>query len=273
MKSPRFSLLASMVGPLQETEEEMQDDLGNRMKEYEEVVDYPLTRRLPLIVRVDGKAFHTLTRDLERPFDSKFLHVMQRTAQDMCSKSQNCRLAYTQSDEISLLFVDYGTIYTDAWLKNRLQKIVSISASLATHYFRFNYTIEFGYHSATIPALFDARVFTLPPHEVQNYFIWRQQDCTRNSISALAQVHFGHKELQGKSGKQMQGMLLLEKGVNWNDLPIEHKRGVSILYKNQAWSIDREPPIFTQDRGYIDRHVYTEVTGCPHSGPRGKEIW
>jgi len=250
-----------MIGPLKE-EDMDKDELGNRMKEYENVLDLTLTRRLPLIIRLDGKAFHSLTRRMEKPFDPRFLEIMQIVAKYLCRNIQNCKLAYTYSDEISLLCIDYESIHTDAWFGNRLQKIVSVSAAMASVWFMKLYPVYFPDYIDPDP-LFDSRAFTLPPHEVCNYMIWRQQDCTRNSITALAQAHFSHKELQNKNSKQKQEMLLLERGVNWNDLPVENKRGTCIVYDHKLfnWVMDKDIPIFTQNRKYINEHVYTEVTG------------
>jgi tRNA(His) guanylyltransferase len=157
------------------------DTLGTRMKDnYENRFRYQLTRRIPVIIRVDGRAFHTLTQGCE-PFDLKFSKAMTDTAIYLCNEIQGVKCVYKQSDEISLLLVDYDLITTQAWFDYNLQKIVSISAALAS----VKFTELFGKF-----ATFDSRAFNIPIDEVCNYFIWRQKDWLRNSIEMLAQSHF-----------------------------------------------------------------------------------
>lgn len=266
------------------------DSLGDRMKGYENISRFYLTRRSPVIIRVDGKAFHTFTRGLKRPFDDILMSVMQETAKYLCKNISGCKLAYVQSDEISLLITDYDTIDTQAWFDNNLQKIVSVSASLAT--LAFNdfwsaavdceieaantapFTSDENNYIMTISdkrfkATFDSRAFIIPKDEVCNYFIWRQQDATRNSIQSLAQANFPHKELIGLNSSKLQDKLILEKSINWNDLPVPCKRGVCVYYERKSfptdnvgikmeqsgWMIDENIPIFTQNREYIERFV------------------
>ena len=206
------------------------DDLGNRMKrQYEDRTRYFLPRRTYTIIRIDGKAFHTLTRGMERPFDKSLMDMMDETAQYLCENIQGAQFAFIQSDEISLLLTDFEKITTDAWFDGNIQKIVSVSASLATA--KFNHLFS---EFVKIPdqplAMFDARVFTIPDHiEVENYFIWRQKDAVRNSISMHAQSLYSHKELEGKSQSDMQELIHL-KGQNWNDMPDGFKRGRLIQY-------------------------------------------
>lgn len=241
-------------------------DLDIRMKDYEKITDQKLIRRLPVIIRLDGRSFHTFTRGFRKPFDDILIDTMQQTALYMCQNVQNCVLAYTQSDEISLLLIDYKDFDTQPWFDNRIQKIVSTSAALATTFFeemfkenieRYGYinisdydmggtykdltdkeksdieymqrlwnALEFKYRG------FDSRCFNLSKDEVANYFFWRQQDCIRNSIQMVGQANFSHKELQNKSCDQIQDMLMEQKGINWNDLPTYQKRG-SCCIKNR----------------------------------------
>lgn len=223
----------------------MNDSLGDRMKEYEVVPDNYLVRRLPVIGRVDGKAFHTLTKGLEKPWDARFVACMQRTAAEVSKQLQGCQLVYVASDEISFLLTDYARAETEAWFGYRLQKMVSIAAAEASVIF----SQLFGQ-----PGLFDARFFNLPPHEVVNYFIWRQQDCTRNSVSTLAQAHYSHTELLGKNTREMHEMLH-KKSVNWNDLPVHLKRGACVV----DGFVDLQTPIFTADREYIAKRLKSEL--------------
>lgn len=272
------------------------DSLGDRMKEfYENRSKTYLTRRTPVIIRLDGKAFHSFTKGFKRPYDEVFHEAMNNTMKYLCANIQGCKLGYTQSDEITLLLTDYDTLTTDAWFGYGVQKMCSIAASMATlmfnRYFRdainkkFTGTIEDFDHFKTLSmardkgAMFDARCFNIPKEEVANCFIWRQQDATRNAIQMLGQTYFTHKELHGKSCSDIQDMLMLQKGINFNDMPAEFKRGVCCRRvdaykpkiaedrdsgidwntKRQAWYLDKEIPIFTQDRDYIDRWVFEQT--------------
>lgn len=252
------------------------DSLGDRMKNnYENRAKTYLVRRMPVIIRLDGKAFHSFTKGLKKPYDEIFHNTMNATMKYLCENIQGCKLGYTQSDEITLLLTDYDTLTTDAWFDNNVQKICSVSASMATmafnKYFALNYDQfeedlyeawntsddEFKYcdvlrrklHSA----MFDSRCFNIPVDEVTNCFIWREQDATRNAIQMLGQCHFSHKELHGKSCNDIQDMLMLQKGINFNDMPTEFKRGVCCRrYETGKWVLDKEIPIFTQDREYVE---------------------
>ena len=218
----------------------MKDALGDRMKDfYEDRTRFKLARRTNTIIRIDGKAFHTYTKGLKRPFDRGLMEDMNKTAEFLCQNIQGAKFAYVQSDEISILVTDYDDISTHAWFDANLQKMASIAASLATARFnqlRMSRSCSYGqldkdYIDEFKLAMFDARVFQIPyQEEVLNYFIWRQQDATRNSISSVAQAHFSDKELHGKKTNQMQDMLMLEKGINWNDFLPREKRG-SVIHK------------------------------------------
>lgn len=238
--------------------------IGNRMKAYERVNKDKLMRRTPVIIRLDGKAFHTWTKVLpyldvsleQSPFSHMMHDCMSTTAFELVSRIQNATISYTQSDEISILLNDWKGLKTDQWFDGNIQKIVSISASMATAY--FNNCMQ-AHNDAALdvdkqnlaPAFFDARVFNLPKEEVANYFVWRQQDATRNSINMLGQRYFSHKQLQGKNTDQVQEMLFKEHDVNWNDIPTWQKRG----YCANIAAFDNDIPIFTQDRDYIERHL------------------
>jgi tRNA(His) 5'-end guanylyltransferase len=230
------------------------------MKEYEYVERKYLTKRVPVIIRIDGKAFHTYTRGMDNPFDSNFHNTMIHTARYLCENIQGCMLAYTQSDEISLLLTDYKTIKTEPWFDYNVQKLTSVSASLATA--RFNSIIPVENNGL---AMFDSRVFNLPKDEVCNYFLWRQRDAERNSIQSLGQEYFSHKQLQGKSNSDVQDMLMLEMDVNWNELRTWKKRGSCVVKVERTinedrirttWVEDIETPIFSKDRDYINEYVF-----------------
>lgn len=239
------------------------DAFGNRMKAYEKAYKVSLPKRLPVIIRIDGKAFHTYTRGLKKPFDEGLAEAMSQTAKYLCENISGCKLAYYQSDEISLLITNNDKLTTEAWFDNGLQKIVSVSASMATAY--MNSLAWEGKPDKL--AMFDSRAFIVPEDEVANYFLWRQQDATKNSISMVAQANFSQKELNGLSGSQMQDKLMVEKDINWNNIDTWKKRGLCVVRKNiekvrgerNPWITDLEIPIFSQDRDYIGRLLKREL--------------
>lgn len=191
--------------------------LGERMKQYEAAARQILPPRTHAIIRVDGRAFHSYLRGCEKPFDHTFMEDMNAVSRALCKEISGAVFAYTQSDEISVLVSDMANENTQQWFGGVVQKMASVSASIATAHLC---------HLRDSLATFDARVFVIPSaHEVGNYFIWRQQDCVRNSILMTAQAHFSHKQLQGKNCDQMQEMLFQEKCVNWSDLPDSCKSG------------------------------------------------
>ena len=224
------------------------DNLGDRIKGYEDVNRIHLTRRMPMIIRVDGKAFHTLTRDIDKPFDDKFISAMLYTAKYLCEHVQNVKLAYVQSDEISLLLTDYDRLGTEAWFDKNLQKMVSVSAAIAT----LAFNKEIVKHYPDKEGVFDSRAFVAPKEEICNYFLWRQNDATRNSVQMLARAHFSHKSLHELNNSQIQDKLMLEKSINWNDVPTHKKRGACVRKTEEGWKVDLEAPIFSKDRGYIN---------------------
>ena len=229
-----------------------ESSLGNRMKEYERASEVRLTRRLPMIVRLDGRAFHSWTKKsgCVRPFDHDLMAMMAGLAKYLCEEIGGAVLGYTQSDEVSILVRDDQTIDAQAWFDKRLQKVVSLAAALATYWFNANNA--FG---RKFPAFFDARAFNLPEGEVRNYFVWRQEDATTNSLSMLAQSLYAHGELQGKKWSDLQEMCW-KKGRNWNDLETAEKRGVCVYKQDvvvngkcgpvarRKFVLDREIPIF-----------------------------
>lgn len=222
----------------------MKDALGDRMKDfYEDRFRIKLPRRSNVIMRIDGKAFHTYTKGLNRPFDVALMEDMDETTKYLCENIQGAKIGYVQSDEISILITDYDELSTSAWFDYNVQKMCSIAASLATAKFnelRFkrNLTVMedirkpdeiFLNWDKQKLATFDARIMVIPyDEEVVNYFIWRQQDATRNSISMAAQSMYSHSELNGKKAADMQEMIF-QKGVNWNDYPTRFKRGSAVI--------------------------------------------
>lgn len=173
--------------------------LGDRMKLYESQTQGILVPRTPAIIRIDGRAFHTFTRSFEKPFDEELNLSFRNATVLACKEIGNCKFAYHQSDEISFLLTDYDNLESQQWFGGKIQKICSVAASIYTNC--FSMCNDIGYPT------FDARVFSLPKEEVGNYFWWRYQDALRNSINALAQSLYSHKELQGMSCNQVSQMI------------------------------------------------------------------
>lgn len=199
------------------------DPLGDRMKEYEMM---EAGRRalpgLPLMVRLDGKAFHTFTKGLERPFDVRLQRVMDETTRHLI-KECGARIGYTQSDEISLMYFHDGK--AEPYLGGRFQKLTSILAATATFVFNRLLAAELP-EKADRMALFDCRAWVVPsPEEAANTFLWRELDAAKNSVAMAAQARISHTDLQGKSSKEQQELLFQRHGVNWNDYPARCKRG------------------------------------------------
>jgi len=221
------------------------DSLGDRMKKnYEDRYRLKLTRRTPVIMRLDGKAFHTLTRQCNKPFDDMFRQSMDATALHLLINVQGVKCAYVQSDEISLLLTDYELLTTDAWFDYNIQKMCSVAAGIAS----VKFSKAFGKDG-----LFDCRVFNIPKEEACNYFIWRQQDWLRNSIQMLAQAHFPHKELQNKKTPDLHE-LLHTKGINWADLDPIWKNG-EFIYRGTEGISSRPDTVFTENREIIEELI------------------
>lgn len=238
----------------------MRDDLGNRMKEfYENRTMTYLPRRTYTVIRIDGKAFHTFTKRFDRPFDNNLIDFMNYTTLQLCKQIQGCKFGYVQSDEISLVLTDFDRLETSAWFDGNIQKICSVSASIATSEFNKIYMLRLCNFTEDIDTLlnninvaqFDSRTFSIPYiEEVVNYFIWRQQDCTRNSIQSVAQLLYSQKELQNKKQNELQE-LIFKKGINWNDYSSDLKCGRGFIYTNGIWSKVDVLPIFSQNRFFI----------------------
>lgn len=244
------------------------DELGKRMKVYETVPKTRLMRRSPVVVRIDGRSFHTFTKGFKRPFDDVLITSMQETMKYLCGNIQGCVLGYTQSDEISLILVDYKKLNSSAFFDYEVQKVCSTTASMATmafnKYFSINMDnwgydnmpgwIDGGTNEKINPqlkklcdsyiaanekgAMFDSRCFNIPKEEVTNYIYWRQLDASRNSIQMVGQANFSHKELQNKSCNDIQDMLMTQKGINWNDFPTYQKRGSCCI--KEVYYLDKE---------------------------------
>ena len=251
------------------------DDLGKRMKEYYEgIPKTKLMRRTPVAIRIDGKAFHTFTRGFKRPYDIILHNSMQETMKYLCENIQGCVFGYTQSDEITLILVDYQTLTSGAWFDYEVQKMCSIAASMATMAFNKYFpriaaqwiennrsNIEDDYLNTLLGAIdkgamFDARCFNIPKEEVTNLVYWRQLDATRNSIEMAGRAYFSHNELHKKSVNDIQDMLHEKYGINWNDYETCFKRGSACIKGENGWTIDADMPILKgEDRQYLDRLI------------------
>lgn len=271
------------------------DELGTRMKEnYENRAKTSLVRRMPVAIRIDGKAFHTFTKHFEKPFDRILMDSMQETMKYLCENIQGCIFGYSQSDEITLILIDYQTLTTDAWFDYEVQKICSVAASMATMAFNKIFTTNvykyFSQYAEDIVevedkivldlfatdelekhytnmlkaiekgAMFDARCFNIPKEEVTNMVYWRQLDAIRNSIQMVGQANFSHNELQNKSCNDIQDLLISRKNIHWDDFPTDCRYGAACIKTNDTsrseWKIDRDMPILKgEDREYLDKLI------------------
>ena len=274
------------------------DSLGDRMKTYENQFRLYLDPKEPVIVRLDGRAFHTFTRGFKRPFDDVFANAMMETMKYLCENIQNCVFGYTQSDEITLVLVNDFNPKSCAWFDYNLQKVASVAASMATLIFNNSFSVgvelyDYAWRHSLTPqsceiqeehekyverlreaafkgAMFDARVFTLPKDEIINCLIWRQQDATRNSIQACGQAAFSHRELHGKNCKEIAHMLAnssIPTTFNWYFQPNKFKYGTCCIKDDvqevngairTKWRIDYEIPVFTEDREYVNKWLYAK---------------
>lgn len=270
------------------------DTLDDRMKNaYENRYRMYLPDRIPVIIRLDGKAFHSFTRGLKKPFDALFIKTMQDTMEYLCSNIQGCKFGYVESDEISLCLWNWSRNESDAWFGNNLQKMVSISASMAgvafNRYWNKNVAEYLSAYESDVTEeedkyrtiiknkaemlmpVFDSRAFIIPAEEVHNYFVWRQNDCMRNSIQGLAQSLYSEREIHRINTSKLQNKMFSEKGVNWNDYSVVERRGTCI-YKvptkviglngevviRNKWTLDTNMPILSkpESREFVTSKVF-----------------
>jgi tRNA(His) 5'-end guanylyltransferase len=217
--------------------------LGDRMKRYEHATRQFLPRRTYVLMRLDGRAFHSYLYGAERPFDRDFMGDMNLTALRLLEEIQGARFAYVQSDEISILITDFEETQTEPWFGGNMSKLLSVSAGLASAYFALL--------RREWPGLphFDSRVWVMSdPVEVANYFVWRQRDAVRNSIQMVGQTYFSPRQLQRKSLGQIQEMLSEVYKINWNDFPPECKRG-RLIFRNDWTTQTVAAPLFKAEAG------------------------
>lgn len=267
----------------------IKDELGKRMKDYENEYNQKLVKKLPVIIRIDGRAFHTFTKKLNKPFDDLLIDSMQETMRYLCKNIAGCVFGYCQSDEISLLLQDYKNEETKPWFDYRLNKLCSMAASMATLAFNRafeNNTMEYmdnlkSYdgedYSVRLDALvaccergalFDARAFVLPFNEVTNYFYWREVDAMRNSIESVGYANFSAKQLHEVNTDGVKKMLF-EKGIDYDKIPVYKQRGYCCIktkmpsfspdgkpVMRNVWVIDMDIPVFKgEGREYIESKI------------------
>ena len=254
------------------------DSLGNRMKAYESVNEHYLVPKMPFIIRVDGKAFHTFTKHFKKPFDSIMEQAMKATLQSLCKDIPGCVLGYTQSDEITLICTYSDRIVSEAWFKGRIEKIVAISAAKATKYFNKHYReavldseiqdMKTVYQKKFDEAEFDARVFNLPEWDCINNVIWRQQDAIRNSVEMVGHCFYSARELNHVNTTQIKEKLRIEHDIIWDIYPEYNKWGTychkvqkekeahgKVVTRN-IWEIEEYPIVIQENREW-----FSEITG------------
>ena len=236
-------------------------NVDERMKEnYEHAYRTYLPKRMPVILRLDGKAFHTFTRYMKKPFDTDLILLMQDITKYLLANIQNAVLGYTQSDEISILLMNYNKFTTESWFDNNIQKMVSISAAMASAFATLEYNYNHLYDNEAVPIPprkyihFDSRVFVLPESEVNNYFVSRQQDCQRNSIQMIAQSLYSHKALQNLSCKDLIEKIDKDDAVNkkYDDYDFSETHGSTIIKYGAPCEYNVIEHIFKQDSSIVN---------------------
>ena len=224
----------------------MNDALGDRMKLYEMAeAGRRFMPLLPIMARVDGRAFHSFTKGLKRPFDPLMTRGMIETAMALAEDTGAC-MVYTQSDEISLAWHSTDP-ESQVWFDGRICKMTSQLAALATlHFYRF-VTQHMSWYAFKKPT-FDARCWQVPNRaEGANVFLWREWDAVKNSVSMAASTYYSPTELHGKNGPEKQDMLRA-KDIDWNDYPVSFKRGTYIQRRKTlrpfaAEELEELPPL------------------------------
>lgn len=235
------------------------DSLGDRMKGYEKSHNKSFDSSEYLMIRVDGRAFHTYTRGLKKtpgnPWNPELESVMNTTAIALCEQIQGAKMAYVQSDEISILVTKGEKETSQIWFGGNLQKMVSLSASIAS--VTFSLASKEIWEGEIRPALFDSRIFSLPSKiEISNYFIWRQQDQIRNAVQMMARTLFSQKVLHKVPTKQLH-IMVAEKGFPMEAQTPNRRFGRTIVKQSDTdgvggkWIVDTQTPNFIQNREYI----------------------
>lgn len=247
-------------------------NLGERQKLYESVTDRILIPNLPVILRLDGRAFHSWCRRAVRPYDERVQRLFDETTKHLVEET-NAVVGYTQSDEITLVLYNYAIPDSQIMFNGREAKLLTVVTSIATE--KFNSLVEEVWPERKGDAArFDARVFNVPTiEEAANNLLWRELDASRNSVSMAAQSMFSHNELQKKNNSEMQEMMWSQRGVNWNDYPSRFKRGayfkrVLVERKFTTEELEKLPEKHAARKDpnlLIQRHLITRVELPPMS--------
>jgi tRNA(His) 5'-end guanylyltransferase len=240
--------------------------LRQRIREYEDAYRIKFPRRMPLLIRVDGRAFHSFCSGMERPWDPTFVKAMNHVAKTLVTEISGAKIAYVQSDEITILLIDYNRYVSQPWFDKGLQKLVSISASISTMAFNqwmSHYTDhprkKMQWYGNKTNATFDSRAFVIPREDVCNAFIDRQRDCMRNAILSTGQEKIGRKKINGLDTLQILKILKDEHGITWRkDINNHFRNGRIVIKKDNAWIIPEETPIFGKERYVVDNLVWPE---------------
>jgi len=243
------------------------DTLGDRLKAYEMTTDYVLPSQLPLILRLDGRAFSNMTRKLgfERPMDEVFHQAMVKTTIAVCEEITNARIGYTQSDEISILIYP-KYLESQPFFGNRICKIVSVISGLASVCL-YRELMASAYSArikeSNIIPTFDARLFNIPVHDAANAFLWRLRDAAKNSISAYAEKYFSHRSLDGVTTTDRLEMLKT-KGVIWENEPSWKKYGTAVVKQSVEFTGKFGPP-GRETEQTVMRSEWKPIEPIPHS--------
>ena len=227
------------------------ESLADRMKSYEPKVT--VLARVPKVIRLDGRAFGTYLKNIKGEFNSfvkqAFVDAAIRLMEDI---GGTARVAYLQSDECSIALNDFLDINTQAWFGNNIVKMCSVSSSIFTRHFNLQSPVKDSH------AYFDARLVPLPSvSELNNYFVWRQQDGIRNSINKFARQHYSHKEVEGRTCVEILEALKL-KGSPWENLLPWEQRGVCIERDvDGKFKVNQNIPIFSKAPEYIARQFHS----------------
>jgi tRNA(His) guanylyltransferase len=236
------------------------DTLGDRIKGYESIYKRYFLPKTPIIVRVDGKAFHTWTKGCQRPFDPTLITCMFESAKEVAKQMQGCKALYAQSDEVTFVLTDDTTLESQQWFGGRQNKIESVTAAMMTAYFNKNWLIKdhsnhqhfnvWDYIDSK-PAVFDARAFQCPKEDVANVFLWRVKDWERNSLNMFCERFFSHKELEGRNREQRHNMLHYI-GHNWATECTEQQKNGS------WWSCDKVDNFSLTNYQEIDDYIFRD---------------
>lgn len=250
-------------------------NMGDRIKGYEAASEQVLTARLPVVVRLDGNSFSKWTKQmkLDKPFDDRMANWMSAACEALIRYCSGCAIVYTQSDEITLILRNDQTHQTTPFLAGRTQKLASLLASVCS--VAFNEAVRNDVPDAPA-AHFDARVFVIPPAEINNVFLWRQRDAWKNCVSTFAYYKLGEKfgrgkafkMLEGLNGNQRQELVFQELGLNCNDIPTKFKRGICVYRVVEEVSIESVMP--------EEKFLELQAKGRVKAGElvtRGRYVW